>query len=530
MKRMVANYGRPHANKRPAELASSAEAKQKRSCSPRAAGASAAHNPLVQRAQQAGGAGFGSYVDKLVGSQAAGGASAPGGSATRQLKEQLKEQLEAEERRSTSPATPAAATTDDAPGACSEPSECDTGTESEMQSDECSAAQGVDSEAHANTAAAPCPAPAPATPAAALAESAVQVDSVPMIAVEIQTDAMPEPQLDPAVDCTTQTEPLAEKQLVEVACQCEAEPEAPATTVAETPADESTPMEESDSDETPAADAAAATDPFAFPQDHEEVEASAASSSSSVTAAAAPDGSTEQAQAQMQAQAQAVAEAKRLAEMARRKKELLAESAANAERAAAAEATEAAAKLEKARGQVINLEFANDLLMQQVGELKNQLRSMGGKEQAARFALTKMQQDHTKEVARWQTMMDSTVQSVQGQMAQLLQGTTQKMSALQQQVQDKDAQLAQFAQLQQHCAQLEAVAAARDRQSAAAAAAAADSHRAHDDDEDEDEDEDEDDEIGQEEADADALFAAVDSVEEDDDDDDDEEEMLSPEL
>ena len=436
MKRVVANYGRPHA-KRPVETGG-AEVQPKRACSP------VATNPLVHHAQ-AGGTGFGSYVDKLVDAQASR-AGAAGPSVTRQLKDHLKEQLEAEERRAagvnvdtTVPAASVGADTD------TEPKFCDN----EMQTDAC-----------------------PLKSEPVLASAAVQVDTVPTVAIETQTDAPPEPQLDPVINCGTQTDPPPQSEMAEIGCQCDDEPAVPAAH--SPPTDESVSMEQADEKENRAdKEETQAGDPFAFAETEEEAAAPAP--------ATAINGGTQQ----------------RTEEITRRKEELIAESAAIAERAALAEASEATAKLEKAQGQIVSLEFANDLLMQQVGEVKNQLKTVGDKELAARQALTKLQQDHEKEVARWQTMMDSTVQSVQGQMTQLIEGSTQKISVLQQQVQQKDAQLAQ---LWQKCADLE---------EAQAAAASADELQMDTDDA---------------EMDADAIFAAVDSVEEEDEDEDEEEE------
>lgn len=447
MKRVVANYGRPHANKRPIETVG-AGARPKRSRSPVAADAakdSSSADPLVQHALAAG-PGFGSYVDKLVGSQAAGMPSGADSNTTRQLKEHLKEQLEAEERRAAGtnpiPAVVVGAATDSKADAM--PKFCDT----EVQ-----------------TIAYSCP----LIPTATSATVAVQVDPVWTVAIETQTDLSPEPQPDPAVNCATQTDSPPVLMCVDHGCQCD---DIPVNLTIKRPSD--APLEQAGADE------ASEDDPFAFTETEEN------------TASPTPedDGSVQKAQA------------RQAEDVARRKEELLAESAKSAEHAALVEATEAAAKAEKAQSQIVSLEFANDVLMQQVGETKDQLKRLGDKELAARQALAKLQQDHAKEVERWQTMMDSTVQSVQGQMSQLLQGTTQKIAALQQQVQHKDAQISQ---LRQQCADLEASATAH-RQAAEAAAAQTSA-----------------DELSNDaEMDADAIFAAVDSVEEEEEEEEEE--------
>ncbi len=449
MKRVVANYGRPHA-KRPVETTGGqAQPKRSRSPVPDPVHSSLSTNPLVQRAQ-AGGAGFGSYVDtQLASAQSSrmGPTGAAGGSATRQLKEHLKEQLETEERRAAG-----------ANGSNNTPAETAAKVDTSLKPRLCDIDVQLDAPA------------CPATSTAGWASTAVQVDTVSTIAIETQTEPSPELLLDPPISCGTQTDPPTEMMVENIGCQCDGEHTSSAVHPPST--DESTLEEELDAGET------AALDPFAFQETEEE------------TAAPAPATEIDTQRA----------DAQRAEEVAQRKEELLAESAANAERAALAEASEAVIKLEKAQGQIVNLEFANDLLVQQVGDVKNQLKNIGSKELAARHALTKLQQDHQQEVARWQKMMDSTVQSVQGQMQQLLEGTTQKISALQQQVQHKDAQIAH---LLQQCAQWEASA----EQAAAAETAAASA-----------------DGLGNEaEMDADAIFAAVDSVEEEEEEEEEEE-------
>lgn len=427
MKRVKANYGRPHA-KRPVDVGSGAETKSKRSCSPRAepVDSSSSTNPLVQHAH-AGGHAFGRYVDNFV--DAHGTTEGKGGSATRQLKEQLKEQLEAEERRVTGAnLTPAGSAHDDTAAKF-----CDC----EMQTD-----------------VSVCP----PTPAPVLASAAVQVGTRPTVAVETQTDVSPVPGLgdhQPAINCATQTESL----LVEIGCQCGG--------VEQASADEGGKIEPVDT-------------------------ARETTEAGSPTPGAKRDGSTQQADPQ---QAEVIAQ---------QTGKLSSEGAVGAMNAAMVEASRTAANLEKAHGQIVNLEFANDLLMQQVGEVKNQLKSMSSKELAARQALAKLQQDHEKEVARWQKLMDSTVQNVQGQMSQLLEGTTQKISVLQQQAQHKDAQIAQ---LREQCTDLEASVYAHKQAADAAAETASSAHEQEDD----------------VEMDADAIFAAVDGVEEEEYDDDVEE-------
>ena len=367
MNRLAANYGRPHAAamKRPAEAKTVDTEANKR---PRAAAAAAASagsnaaagvaNPLlVERAALAGGAGFGSYVNKMMGQGVADAL------ATRQLKEQLKEQLEAEARRADAPAAAGA--------------------------DAMSEDEGHGDEARAEAAAGGAPAAAAAVTAAAatsliktFAESAVQVEPTPTAAiavqadapptptaaVEMQTDATPEPELPAPAECAdsvAQTEQPATQ--LEIGCQCDPAPEPEAGTEAAAAAPEEDDMATGDDIAEP--QPATASDPFVFPADDD----AAASSSGTVDA-----------------------EAQKQEEMARRKAELLAESTA----AAAEEASEAVLKLEKATGQIVNLEFANDLLMQQVGEAKNQLRAVATKEQAARVALGNMKEGHAKEVAR----------------------------------------------------------------------------------------------------------------------------------
>ena len=125
------------------------------------------------------------------------------------------------------------------------------------------------------------------------------------------------------------------------------------------------------------------------------------------------------------------------AAVARRKEQLLAEATALAAR-------EAASGQAQLRAQITSLEFANDLLLQQLGEARNNCKALATKEQMARVALTNQQQGHAKEVKRWQEMMDSTVGTVQGQMQQVLEGTAAKIKSLQDAVAEKDAELAQL--------------------------------------------------------------------------------------
>ena len=112
--------------------------------------------------------------------------------------------------------------------------------------------------------------------------------------------------------------------------------------------------------------------------------------------------------------------------------------------ATALAAREAASGQAQLRAQITSLEFANDLLQQQLGEARNNCKALATKEQMARVALTNQQQGHAKEVKRWQEMMDSTVGTVQGQMQQVLEGTAAKIKSLQDAVAEKDAELAQL--------------------------------------------------------------------------------------
>jgi len=135
--------------------------------------------------------------------------------------------------------------------------------------------------------------------------------------------------------------------------------------------------------------------------------------------------------------ASAADDADAAAAVARRKEQLLAEATALAAR-------EAASGQAQLRAQITSLEFANDLLLQQLGEARNNCKALATKEQMARVALTNQQQGHAKEVKRWQEMMDSTVGTVQGQMQQVLEGTAAKIKSLQDAVAEKDAELAQL--------------------------------------------------------------------------------------
>ena len=217
--------------------------------------------------------------------------------------------------------------------------------------------------------------------AAPAAELPAAVTTVELV---MQTEPPP-----PGVDMAAQTAPA---ERADAGCQCDIQPAA-----AQAEAD-------MDCDEAKKGDDA--NDPFAFGDDS----AAGASAADDADAAAA---------------------------VARRKEQLLAEATALAAR-------EAASGQAQLRAQITSLEFANDLLLQQLGEARNNCKALATKEQMARVALTNQQQGHAKEVKRWQEMMDSTVGTVQGQMQQVLEGTAAKIKSLQDAVAEKDAELAQL--------------------------------------------------------------------------------------
>ena len=223
-----------------------------------------------------------------------------------------------------------------------------------------------------------------AAPAAELPAAVATVELV------MQTEPPP-----PGVDMAAQTAPA---ERADAGCQCDIQPAA-----AQAEAKEAA-QADMDCDEAKKGDDA--NDPFAFGDD------------SAAGASAADD-------------------ADATAAVARRKEQLLAEATALAAR-------EAASGQAQLRAQITSLEFANDLLLQQLGEARNNCKALATKEQMARVALTNQQQGHAKEVKRWQEMMDSTVGTVQGQMQQVLEGTAAKIKSLQDAVAEKDAELAQL--------------------------------------------------------------------------------------
>eukprot|EP01048_Picozoa_sp_COSAG05_P012074 COSAG05_NODE_1184_length_5590_cov_57.730468_5_plen_709_part_00 len=99
-----------------------------------------------------------------------------------------------------------------------------------------------------------------------------------------------------------------------------------------------------------------------------------------------------------------------------------------AEAAAAAAAVAAAeAVSNELRGQVTNLEFANEILTQQVAEAK---RSLARHDSHSSKQLQQATAAHAQEVAKWKSMMDSTVSTVQAQMKQVMEGSQKKIARL----------------------------------------------------------------------------------------------------
>jgi hypothetical protein len=120
--------------------------------------------------------------------------------------------------------------------------------------------------------------------------------------------------------------------------------------------------------------------------------------------------------------------------------------------AAGGGASSTAEEVERLSKQVVSLEFANDVLMQQLGEARSKLAKHAA---SSKRAMEGAASAHAQEVGRWKGMMDSTVSSVQAQMKQLLEGSGAKIKSLQQQLALSQQALAvaqqQSQQQQQQC-------------------------------------------------------------------------------
>ena len=86
----------------------------------------------------------------------------------------------------------------------------------------------------------------------------------------------------------------------------------------------------------------------------------------------------------------------------------------------------------------ISLEYANDILLQQIAEVKGKLAKQfqeSGTKQAA------VAEQNTREVEKWKQLMDSSVSDVQKKMQQVMEGSVQKIQQVQAELEASQAEV-----------------------------------------------------------------------------------------